>query len=90
MTQQNEVRTGTLAAWMEKRNFAYITPDTAGDPEVFVHLSDIVGGVPLPRNSRVQYELVMFGGKTKAARVQPLATGGALSAPASSGERYDR
>ncbi len=69
MTQQSEVLTGTLVTWYANRRYGFIAPDLSGT-EIFVHLSDIVGGVPIATNSKVQYEVAMFNGRTKAVKVQ--------------------
>jgi cold shock CspA family protein len=62
---------GTVVSWFETRNFGFIRPDLPipGETvEIFVHLSD--AGQPLLKDSRVQFEIGKFGGRTKAVNVQ--------------------
>jgi cold shock CspA family protein len=63
---------GTLVTWFTARRYGFIAPEKAGQ-EIFVHLSDIEGGIVPPRASVVEYEVAEFKGKMKAIHVKPLA-----------------
>jgi cold shock CspA family protein len=62
---------GTLITWFAARRYGFIAPEKSGQ-EIFVHLSDIEGGIAPPRASVVEYEVAEFKGKTKATHVTPL------------------
>jgi cold shock CspA family protein len=68
---------GTLVTWFAARRYGFIAPEKAGQ-EIFVHLSDIEGGIAPPRASIVEFEIAEFKGKTKAIHVKPLPCGQAV------------
>lgn len=69
MRPKSEVLTGTLVTWYANRRYGFIAPDLT-NTEIFVHLSDIAGGIPIAPNTKVQYEMTLFNGRTKAVKVQ--------------------
>jgi cold shock CspA family protein len=74
---------GVIVSWFETRNFGFIRPETpipGCDIELFFHISDCPNAQPLPKNIRVQFEVGLFGGKKKAAKVRPDSTDIGLSA----------
>jgi cold shock CspA family protein len=63
---------GTLVSWFNPRSYGFIRPDSpvAGLPvEIFVHISDMPNRRPLPKDTRVFFEIGTFGGRTKAIKV---------------------
>lgn len=64
--------TGTIVSWFEPRAYGFIRPDSpiAGGPvEIFAHISDMPNRQPLPKDTRVSFELGIFGGRTKAINI---------------------
>lgn len=60
---------GTCTSWIRRRGFGFIRPDGSAEGEIFCHFSDCPDGEPLTVGTRVQYELVVFGNRYKAANV---------------------
>ncbi len=60
---------GTIVTWFEKRGFGFIRRDDNTD-EIFLHLSDVPDRKPLPKNTRVSFELGSLGGRIKAVNVR--------------------
>jgi cold shock CspA family protein len=63
---------GTLVSWFNPRSYGFIRPDSpvAGLPvEIFAHISDMPNRQPLPKDTRVSFEIGTFGGRTKAINI---------------------
>ena len=63
---------GTIVSWFNIRSYGFIRPDSpvAGLPvEIFAHLSDMPNRQPLPKDTRVSFEVGVFGGRTKAIKI---------------------
>lgn len=63
---------GTIVSWFDHRGYGFIRPDSpiADAPvEIFIHISDTPDQQPLAVNTRVNFEIGKFGGRTKAVSV---------------------
>jgi cold shock CspA family protein len=64
---------GVIVSWFDVRNFGFIkldNPVAYADSEVFAHRSDFPNAEPLPKFSRVSFELRQFNGRYKAHNVR--------------------
>jgi cold shock protein len=50
------VATGTVKWFNSEKGFGFITPEGGGN-DLFVHISNVAGGVELPEGAKVSYEL---------------------------------
>jgi cold shock CspA family protein len=60
---------GTLISWFKHRNYGFIRPELTDD-EIFCHITDLPNNEPLPKNTRVKFEIGNFGGRRKAINVE--------------------
>jgi cold shock CspA family protein len=68
---------GVIISWFEVRNFGFIHPNNpvpGCGVEIFFHISDLPNATALPKNTRVTFEVVPFGGRLKAIKVAPVIT----------------
>jgi len=77
---------GTCAVYFEQKGFGFIKPDN-GDHDVFVHISDIQGGIPLQKGDLVDFETGTShrNGKLCARNVRPISV--RLNQPVQFGDR---
>ena len=62
---------GTVKTWIDQRGFGFIAPE-AGGPDVFVHVSALVGMTELREGQQITYEEEADprSGKQRATNVQ--------------------
>jgi cold shock CspA family protein len=60
---------GQISVWFPQRRYGFIRPNDSPE-EIFFHMADVVGGKPLPKWSRVSFEMRKNGHRTKAVKVQ--------------------
>lgn len=63
---------GIIISWFKYRSYGFIRPELTDD-EIFVHVVDLPNKEPLPKGTRVKFELGQFGGRRKAINVRVLA-----------------
>lgn len=62
---------GTVKRWLAGKGYGFIAPED-GDGDVFVHISDIVGGRSLTEGERVEFEVRTTYRGTRAVNVKPI------------------
>ena len=65
----DEIQYGFIVTWFHNRNFGFIRTENS-DKELFAHASDFPDGKPIPKGTRVKFQIGMFGGRPKAIKVE--------------------
>jgi cold shock CspA family protein len=61
--------TGLIVTWLDRKKFGFIRPD-GSDEEIFLHISDLPDRESIPVNTRVSFDLGVYGGRKKAINVE--------------------
>lgn len=62
---------GTVKRWLNGKGYGFIAPEDGGG-DVFVHISDIVGGRSLTEGEKVEFEVRTTYRGARAVNVKPI------------------